>query len=349
MNHLDEALPAVRVPASSALKHLPYQLLCDPAAAQAARDSGVMVAQMRALCTHGSFVQQTGQLAINALRLVAWVSSPVEIRLAPADRPYLIAISGAPSLCSTANDGVRSIPAGGGMLLPSQTPAAFTVHGSAVVLALCPTELYRAQQAITGTLLSADQAPAALGSFSSLLLNGPQSAQLQALLRHLDTCLAHSAVLPGQLGLDGVLHRLVVAWLLPELRAERRLDRRRRIRDRADGRSFDALLDYIRANLHQPLRLSDLEARSHYSSRALQYAFRERLGCTSRQWIRELRLQRAMDQLSSQGQESSIKAIALASGYRHMGQFSRDFKTRFGLSPSAVRFPAADPGEPTAG
>ena len=33
-----------------------------------------------------------------------------------------------------------------------------------------------------------------------------------------------------------------------------------------DGRgSFDELIDYIRANLDQPLRLSDLEARSHYS------------------------------------------------------------------------------------
>ncbi len=35
-------------------------------------------------------------------------------------------------------------------------------------------------------------------------------------------------------------------------------------------------------NLDRPLRLSELEARSHYSSLALQYAFRELLGCLQR-------------------------------------------------------------------
>jgi AraC-like DNA-binding protein len=350
MNRVDEDISAAAMPATTALKNLRYRELSDPAAAQAALATSLAVEQMRALCTHGGFVQQIAQLVINAVRLVAWVSSPVEIRLAPADRPYLIAVSGAPSLCSTASDGIRSIAAGGGLLLPPVTPAAFTVHGSAVVFALCPRELHLAQQTLTASIETAEQPPvelavAHLRSQSPLLLNASQSLQLQALLQHLDLCLAHSAGLPAQLGLDGLLHRLVVAWLLPELMAKPGLDRRRRIRDRADGTSFDDLLDYIRANLHRPLRLSDLEARSHYSSRALQYAFRERLGCTSRQWIRELRLQRAMDQLISQGQHCSIKAIALACGYRHMSQFSSDFKTRFGLSPSAVWLPPANPGQ----
>ncbi|MFM9102847.1 MAG: hypothetical protein ACKOPS_16610 [Cyanobium sp.] len=77
---------------------------------------------------------------------------------------------------------------------------------------------------------------------------------------------------------------------------------RRRIHGRAGGSSFDELIDTIRANLDQPLRLSDLEARSHYSSCALQYAFRERLGCTPRQWIREQRLEQAVAQLEQGGQ-----------------------------------------------
>jgi len=113
---------------------------------------------------------------------------------------------------------------------------------------------------------------------------------------------------------------------------------RRRIHGRAGGSSFDELIDTIRANLDQPLRLSDLEARSHYSSCALQYAFRERLGCTPRQWIREQRLEKAMRQLEQGARGSSIQAIALACGYRHAGHFSSDFRKHFGLTPSAVRW-----------
>jgi AraC-like DNA-binding protein len=134
-----------------------------------------------------------------------------------------------------------------------------------------------------------------------------------------------------------VLLRLVVSWLQPQLLEETAADRRR-IHRRAGGSSFDELIDYIRANLDQPLRLSDLEARSHYSSRSLQYAFRERLGCTPRQWIREQRLKQALVQLEQGGRGRSIRAVALACGYRHMGLFSSDFQKRFGFTPSAVRF-----------
>ncbi|MFM7393280.1 MAG: helix-turn-helix domain-containing protein [Cyanobium sp.] len=35
---------------------------------------------------------------------------------------------------------------------------------------------------------------------------------------------------------------------------------------------------------------------------------------------------------------SSIRAVALACGYRHMGLFSSDFRKHFGLTPSAVRW-----------
>jgi AraC-like DNA-binding protein len=47
-------------------------------------------------------------------------------------------------------------------------------------------------------------------------------------------------------------------------------------------------------------------------------------------------LEKAMEQLLGKPSGVSIKTIALACGYRHMGLFSGDFKRRFGVSPSAV-------------
>jgi AraC-like DNA-binding protein len=50
-----------------------------------------------------------------------------------------------------------------------------------------------------------------------------------------------------------------------------------------------------------------------------------------------------MAQLEQGGRGCSIRAIALACGYRHMGLFSSDFKKRFGLTPSAASWRTATP------
>ncbi|MEB3156975.1 MAG: hypothetical protein VKO26_06010 [Cyanobacteriota bacterium] len=75
--------------------------------------------------------------------------------------------------------------------------------------------------------------------------------------------------LPARLGLDDVLHRLVAAHLDPALLEEGPADRER-AHTREGKSAIDDPLDDIRHNLDQPLRLSDLEARSHSSRRALQ-------------------------------------------------------------------------------
>lgn len=55
------------------------------------------------------------------------------------------------------------------------------------------------------------------------------------------------------------------------------------------------------------MRLSDLEARSHDSSRSPQYAFRQKLGCTPKQWMRQQRLERTLEQLQHDEGSSSIR------------------------------------------
>ena len=100
--------------------------------------------------------------------------------------------------------------------------------------------------------------------------------------------------------------------------------------------ALDDLISYIKDNLDQPLNLTVLQNRSHYSRRALQYAFRERLGCTATQWIRAQRLDLARSRLLAAAPGDTVSSIAQACGYHAMGLFSIDFQQRFHVKPSVL-------------
>jgi AraC-like DNA-binding protein len=98
--------------------------------------------------------------------------------------------------------------------------------------------------------------------------------------------------------------------------------------------ALDDLIAFIQANLDQPLNLAVLENHTHYSKRALQYAFRQRLGCTPSQWIRSQRLDQAYQQLQHAEASDSVSRIALRCGYHSVSLFSLDFQQRFHIKPS---------------
>ena len=74
--------------------------------------------------------------------------------------------------------------------------------------------------------------------------------------------------------------------------------------------SFDTLVDYIRANIHRNLTLTDLEEQSRYSARHLQNVFRDKFDCTPMQFVRRQRLTMAMERLQMAGDGETITTIA---------------------------------------
>ena len=96
------------------------------------------------------------------------------------------------------------------------------------------------------------------------------------------------------------------------------------------------MLDFIKWNLAKPLNLTQLEMQSHYSRRALQYTFRERLGCTPLQWIRNQRLDLARLSLQNPSPGESVASISSDCGYRTQSLFSVDFQQRFHVRPSQL-------------
>ncbi|WP_216902949.1 helix-turn-helix domain-containing protein [Synechococcus sp. CCY 9618] len=167
----------------------------------------------------------------------------------------------------------------------------------------------------------------------------PAAPSLQAALRQVIATAgqlsSYGNGLLERLQLDDQIYRLLAAMLLPELREEKTLDRLLH-RQRQGRDAFDELIDYIRQNLGEPLNLTLLESRSHYSRRALQYAFVERMGCTATQWIRKQRLDKAREHLEKPRPTDTVGSISRECGYRSLGLFSVDFQQRFHVKPSQL-------------
>lgn len=99
---------------------------------------------------------------------------------------------------------------------------------------------------------------------------------------------------------------------------------------------LDTLVDYIHTNAHLNLTLTDLEEQSHYSGRRLQQLFRDRFDCTPMQYVRRQRLGNALQRLKNAQPGDTVTRIARDCGYRHMSNFTVDFRKQYGIHPSSL-------------
>lgn len=94
------------------------------------------------------------------------------------------------------------------------------------------------------------------------------------------------------------------------------------------------LLTWLLAHLHEPISLSDMEKRCHFSRRSLQYAFKQHFGCGPMQWLRQQRLTRAKEMLEDPLCDLNLREVSQACGYLSQANFRRDFSARYGEPPS---------------
>ena len=136
------------------------------------------------------------------------------------------------------------------------------------------------------------------------------------------------------LQVDDLIYRVFALLLHPRLDTVLAGNQRGGVAPRE--RIFEDLLEWIRANLHAPINLSELERRSGYSRRTLQLAFKQRFGCGPVQWVRRQRLEQARQALLRPQPGETVGAIASRFGFGNLTVFSRDFKAQFGLRPSEL-------------
>lgn len=134
-------------------------------------------------------------------------------------------------------------------------------------------------------------------------------------------------------GYEDVFNRLVVGLIHPELLTETASAKREAPSHRA--KVINDLCDQMLANLGNKITLTELENKSGYSARALQYAFQERFGFSPLGWLREQRLLAARKQLL-EGNQQSIAQLADTFGFGTASQFCTVYKRRFGETPGGT-------------
>ncbi|MGB5135754.1 MAG: AraC family transcriptional regulator [Prochlorococcaceae cyanobacterium] len=136
------------------------------------------------------------------------------------------------------------------------------------------------------------------------------------------------------LQVDDLIYRVFALLLHPRLDTVLTENRQGGVAPRE--RILEDLLEWIRANLHAPINLTELERRSGYSRRTLQLAFKQRFGCGPVQWVRRQRLEQARQALLRPQPGETVGGIAARFGFGNLASFSRDFNAHFGLRPSEL-------------
>jgi|LakMenE01Jun11ns_1017448.scaffolds.fasta_scaffold9959247_4 AraC-like DNA-binding protein len=169
--------------------------------------------------------------------------------------------------------------------------------------------------------------------------NGNVEASMLSTLHHLLAITNELTInhpnLQTHLGIENQLSFLTALVACPELN-DALLSEKKVARTGGTAEAINDLVKYMLSHLSEPLNLAILEQYSHYSRRSLQYAFRQRFGCTITQWIRAERLDLAFQKLKTARLGDSVASIARSCGYRSFSLFSIEFQNRFHIKPSVM-------------
>jgi len=96
-----------------------------------------------------------------------------------------------------------------------------------------------------------------------------------------------------------------------------------------------AAISAMESHLEDVLRIGDIAEAGGTSSRQLERSFRRALGFTPIQFYLRLRLERAEHLLTYSSM--SVRNVGVACGFASLAQFSRTYKSRYGLAPTQHR------------
>ncbi|GAB2188408.1 helix-turn-helix domain-containing protein [Sessilibacter sp. MAH1] len=99
--------------------------------------------------------------------------------------------------------------------------------------------------------------------------------------------------------------------------------------------AFDTVVDLIDSHPEKNFTITELCEKTYMSRRSLQYCIEENVGLSPVKFIKWSKLNRVRKELLKiQSDELTIFEIAQGCGFTHAGQFSKDYKTLFGETPS---------------
>lgn len=108
--------------------------------------------------------------------------------------------------------------------------------------------------------------------------------------------------------------------------------------DDAASTTFGRAERYIRAHLADDIALADIASAACCSPRSLARAFHQAGQATPMRHVQALRLERIRAELLARASDGrTVAELAFAWGYRHLGEFNRQYRAAFGETPSCTR------------
>jgi AraC-like DNA-binding protein len=100
------------------------------------------------------------------------------------------------------------------------------------------------------------------------------------------------------------------------------------------SRDVKRAIDYMHANVDAPVTIGDISLTAGVAGRTLFKHFRDARGVSPMQYLRNLRFEKARQQLLNGEAGMSVTDIAIRWGFGHLGRFAVEYRKRFGESPS---------------
>lgn len=99
-------------------------------------------------------------------------------------------------------------------------------------------------------------------------------------------------------------------------------------------RHVRAATDFMHANMHRPITVTDIAEAVGVSVRSLQTGFQQYCDTTPAAYLRRIRLEAAHVELSTPGNRLLVKEVALKWGFFHLGRFAQQYRSAYGVLPS---------------
>ena len=102
------------------------------------------------------------------------------------------------------------------------------------------------------------------------------------------------------------------------------------------GQTVRSAITLMERDLAEPLTLTQVCAGIGVCPRTLQKAFKDELGCSPMQWLKQRRLAAARHRLLSATHGETVTDIVSSIGITHLGRFAVEYRQRYGVTPSST-------------
>ncbi|EGD60898.1 AraC family transcriptional regulator [Novosphingobium nitrogenifigens DSM 19370] len=101
----------------------------------------------------------------------------------------------------------------------------------------------------------------------------------------------------------------------------------------ADPLPVRRVREYLHEHAHDPIDMADIGKVAGIPLRTLHHQFRQTLGVTPMQLLRDIRLERVRRELMAPGETTNVTQVAMHWGFEHLGRFALAYRQRFGETP----------------